>query len=394
MAMTESPRLPQDPQESKVGRISKEAVDSLLKDNSPDAKIKVLKDITSLYNEDAAGVALKETELTLIEDIFRTLVKVAEKEVRVVFSNSIKNSPRLPKDIALALVQDIDDVSTPILQASKVLGESDLMKIINSTKYANQLTAIARREYVSKGMSEALVEKNEEVAETLLTNFGAEISENTYNKILEKSGDSETIIKAMVEKGTMPITVMEKLLGHVNGQMRKDLDEKYHVVFESADVKKEMERGLRDATMRMMGWRTDDALKKKMLRQLSESGRLPPFVALSTGDYTMFEISIARLSRVSLNNVRILLNDRGELGFKGLYEKAQLPDELFEATSVVFQTIQMLDAERQAQHSSQIRFNPEEVIKRMKIVVGTRRIKNLDFLTIMMEHNLKWERPG
>ena len=392
--MTESSDISPKQQAGQVSRISKEDVDSLLKDTSPEAKIKVLNNITSLYNEEDKVAPLKEKELALIEDIFRTLVKVAEKEVRVAFSNSIKNSPRLPKDIALELVKDIDDVCIPILEASKVLGASDLLKIINSTNNTKQLMAIANREHVPKEISEALIEKNEEVSETLLKNFGAEISEETYGKILEKSGNSDVIVKAMVEKGTMPVTVMEKLLGHVKGEMRKELDKKYQVVFESTDVKKEMERGLREATMRMMGWRTDDALKKRMLKQLSDSGKLPPFVALTTGDYTMFEISMARLARVSLNNVRILLNDQGELGFKGLYDKAQLPEELFEAATVVYQTIQLLDAEQKAQHPSQRRFNPEEVIKRMKIVVGTRRIKNLDFLTIMMEQNLKWERPG
>ena len=244
------------PPESKSGRISKEDVDKLLTDNSPDAKIKVLNDITSLYNEDDDRAALKENELELIEDIFRTLVKVAEKEVRVAFSNSIKNSTKLPKDIALELAHDIDEVSVPILETSKVLGESDLLKIIRGRKNTGQLMAIARRERVSKIVSEALVENNEEVSETLLKNFGAEISESTYNKILEKSAGSDVIIKAMVEKGTMPVTIMEKLLKHVNGEMRKELDNKYHVVFESMDVKKEMERNLRDATMRMMGWRT------------------------------------------------------------------------------------------------------------------------------------------
>ena len=79
-------------------------------------------------------------------------------------------------------------------------------------------------------------------------------------------------------------------------------------------------------------------MKKKLLKELSDSGRLPPFVALSTGDYTMFEISMARLARLSLNNARILLNDQGDLGFKALYQKARLPDALFDAVSVVFRS--------------------------------------------------------
>ena len=383
-----------DQKANPMGRISKEAVDKLLTDDSSDTKIKVLNEITSLYNEEESKAPLQETELNLIEDIFRTLVKVAEREVRIAFSNSIKNSSKLPKDIALELAKDIDEVAIPILSASKVFSDNDLLKIINSTKNTGQLMAIAEREHVSKNLSAALVEKNEETVETLLKNFGAEISEETYSKIIEKSGGSEVVVKAMVEKGTMPVTIMEKLLKHVNGEMRNELDQRYQVVFESVDLKKEMENNLQQATMRMMGWRSDDALKKKLLKQLSDSGKLPPFVALSTGDYTMFEISMARLARLSLTNVRLLLNDQGELGFKALYKATALPDILFDATSVVFHVMQMLDAEQQkAANSLQRQFNPVDIINRMKVVVGNRRISHLDFLTTMMEHNIRWIKP-
>ena len=108
----------------------------------------------------------------------------------------------------------------------------------------------------------------------------------------------------------------------------------------------------------------------------------------------MFEISMARLARLSLTNVRLLLNDQGELGFKALYKATALPDILFDATSVVFHVMQMLDAEQQkAANSLQRQFNPVDIINRMKVVVGNRRISHLDFLTTMMEHNIRWIKP-
>jgi len=370
--------------------ISQADVENLLQNNSPDAQIKVLDKITALYNDDKEGASLGAKEAGAMEDIFRALVKSAETEVRVAFSNSIKNSVNLPKDIALNLAKDIDEVALPMLEASQVLNEEDLLQIISSSQSTKQLMAIARREHVSGDVSAALIAKDEEVIETLLNNAGTQLHDETYSRIIEKSGDSETIVKAMVEKGTMSVSIMEKLLKHVSGKIRKELDEKYQVVFESAALKKEMENDLHQATMRMMGLRSDDAQKKRMLKQLSDSGKLPPFVALVTGDYTMFEVNMARLARISLHNVRILLNDQGETGFKALYKKTELPEPLFEAAEVLVKTIQMLEAEQYPRQQYQVRIKTSDIIKRMKTVVGNRKINNLDFLVSMMEHNLKF----
>lgn len=366
----------------------------LLNDNSAENKIIVLDKITSIYKEEDAEAALDSKEAAVIEDIFRVLVKTAEARVRIAFSESIKNSMNLPKDIALALAKDIDQVALPMLQASQVLNDADLIEIIRSTNSLAHMKAIAQREHVSETISRELVEKDAEVIETLLGNFGAEIGTDTYDQILDKGEGSEVIIRAMVEKGQIPVTVMEKLLNYVKGSIRKELDEKYHVIFESKALKKEMETNLRQATRRMMGMRSSDAQKKKILKQLADTGRLSVFSALTTGNYAMFESDMARYARVSLNNVRILLNDPGEKGLEALYKKAGLPGNLYAATAVLIQTLQMLEAEHFDAQNLRNPFKPAEIIDRMKIVVGERKIDNLDFIVAMIEHNRKWLNSG
>ncbi len=371
-------------------RLSKDDVNRLLQDNSAENKIEVLGKITDLYNEDEADVSLDPKEVMAIEGIFRVLMKTAEARVRIAFSDSVKKSATLPKDIAISLAKDIDEVALPILQSSQVLNDNDLKEIIRSTSNLKHIKAIAQRETVSEEISKELVEKDAQVIETLLGNFGAQINAETYEKILDKGEGSEVIINAMVEKGAIPVTVMEKLLNYVKGTIRQELDQKYHVVFESKALKKEMEQNLHQATRRMMGLRAGDAQRKKLLKQLFDTGKLSLYSGLTMGNYTMFETDMARLSRVSLNNVRILLSDPGEMGFQGLYKKAGLPDVLYDATALLVHTLQTLEAEQYPKQKLRASFTPKEIIDRMLIMAGDRKIDNLDFIISMIEHNQRW----
>ena len=369
--------------------LSKRDVDKLLEDCSTGSKIELLNKITAVYNEGDEGLALTKSELAMVEDIFRVLVKTAEKEVRVAFSNGVKSSTTIPEDIVRSLARDIDDVAIPVLEFSEVLDEDELLDIIESGESTRRCVAIAKRQYVSQKLSSKLAEKDETVVEILLKNFGADISDATYTRIIETRADSETIVSAMVEKGTIPITVMEKLLRHVSGSMRKELDEKYHVVFESKQLKKEMEHNLYLASMKMMGLRSQDAQHRKMLRMLDSGGKTSVFTSLCNGDLNAFEIGLSRLCHISINNVRILINDLGGNGFKSLYKKAGLPHVLLEATEVVLKAVQTLEAENFIVKEMRIRITPKTIIERMKFLGGDRKVDHLDFLIFLMEDKLK-----
>ena len=62
--------------------------------------------------------------------------------------------------------------------------------------------------------------------------------------------------------------------------------------------------------------------------------RLTPTIilrALCMGDVGFFEAAMAVLSKVPLVNVRLLIHEKGEHGFKAVFDKAQTPPALFQA---------------------------------------------------------------
>lgn len=370
--------------------LSQDDIQRLLKDPSADGKIAVLSKITTMYNEQDESLSLDKKESAIVEDIFRVLMKTAETKVRAALSESVKSSDSLPKDIALSIARDIDEVALPVLQCSQVLDESDLKEIIQNSMSSAQLEAIAKRDEISESLSFELVKKDAKIADTLLNNTGAQVGAQAYEHLMTGDTLSDTMIRSMVEKGAIPVSVLEKMLASANTAIRKELDQKYHVVLEDKELKKEMENKLRAATKRMVGARANEAQRKQLLRELADSGRIGVFTGLTTGNYALFETDMARMARISLNNVRVLLNDPGNNGLRALYKAAKLPNSLFEATAVMVQTLQMLEAEYLEKNKGMRgSFSPSEIIQRLYTVVGERKVENIDVFISMIEGGRK-----
>jgi uncharacterized protein (DUF2336 family) len=363
-------------------KLSNADVEKLMKYPSTKARQEVLSKITEQYNVLDEG-SLTGDEAKIVEDIFRVLAKSAEVEIRKSLAESVKNSATLPRDIALTMAKDISEVAIPMLQSSQVLNDDDLLEIINSTQDTERVIAVAKRENLSEKMTTNLLDKgNEEITKTVLGSYGSNISNASYQKLMDGPEVSEQIVHAMVEKGSLSVTLTEKLLKRVTGKIRESLDEKYQIIFESKQMKAEMEKNLQAAAEKMMGVRSNDARNRKLMDELQVKGKLGPFTALSMGNYQMFEVTISRLAYVPLNNVRILLYDHGSVGFKKLYEKAKMPEDLFNLVSLGVRALQTLDAEAP---KPVLTHKPKDMVERMKMLAGNQEIAYMDFFISLIK---------
>jgi len=76
--------------------------------------------------------------------------------VRRALSVTLKNSPNLPRGIALRLAQDIDTIAVPLLENSPVFNDDDLIEVLKS-KAAAKVMAVAKRPTVSDHIARAIV---------------------------------------------------------------------------------------------------------------------------------------------------------------------------------------------------------------------------------------------
>ncbi len=308
-------------------KLTGEDVAKLLTDQSAETRVETAAKIAADFGDDV----LTDAERKLAEDILRLMVRDAEVRVREALAHNLKESPRLPHDMAKTLALDVDSVALPVLQFSEVLNDADLIEIVRGQGAVKQI-AIAKRPNVSERVSDALVEtRDEEVVANLVSNIGAEISETSLQRVVDDFGDRENIQDAMVQRPKLPITVSERLVTMVSESMKEELARRHEL---PADMATDLILQSRERATISLSTESDGDELERLIRQLHENGRLTPSIVLRAvcmGDLDFFEAAMVRLTGVPLLNVRLLIHDSGPLGLKGVWRQSGLPEAHFMA---------------------------------------------------------------
>ena len=317
-------------------------VSKLLKDKSEGARADAARKLGAQLQD---GV-MTASERRIAEDILRLMVNDAELRVREALSQSLKNCMLMPHDVAMSLARDEDTVALPILEASRLLTDDDLIEIIDSHNAAKQI-AISTRKAVSAIVCDALIEtKVEEAVSNLAANEGARITEKSMQRILDNHGDSERVQSGLTHRAKLPVTVSERLVTMVSEKLRDHLMS--HHEFDP-DVAADLILQVRErAVTGLLSPNSPERDVERLVKQLHDNDRLTPSLilrALCTGDMVFFEASLARRANVPTGNAQILIHDSGALGLMSLFEAANLPSKLYPAVQVAVHVADELQAE-------------------------------------------------
>ena len=189
-------------------KLTVDDVGRLIVERSPEARAETAAKIADQFDQGS----LTPAERSLAEDIFRLLIKDAEVRVRQAISIHLKESALLPHDVAVSLARDVEDVSLPILQFSKVLTDQDLIAIVRDDSVTKQL-AITRRAEISSAVSDVLVDTgNTAVVASLVANEGADISAGTLDKVETRFRDEPTVTGRLKQRSRLPMALTERLV--------------------------------------------------------------------------------------------------------------------------------------------------------------------------------------
>ncbi|MEE8517054.1 MAG: DUF2336 domain-containing protein [Alphaproteobacteria bacterium] len=314
-----------------MAKLTKADIEKLLADPS----VKQRAETAAMVAGEFSDQHFDASERKLAAEIFRIMVHDAGVRVREALSAHLKESPDIPHDIAMSLANDVDSVALPIIEFSEVLTDNDLVEIINASGELKQ-SAVARRETLSTDVTKALVEtENETVIATMMDNDGAEISEDSFQTVLEKFSDSDAIKTPMALRSVLPIDVSERLVTLVSDNLREHLLTKKEL---DEEATADLILGIRErATLGLLLPGTEAEDMEKLVGQLEENDRLTPSIilrALCAGNLTFFESAMAHCSNIPIANVRILVHDSGYLGLVALFDKTSLPKEMLPAIRV------------------------------------------------------------
>lgn len=315
--------------------LSKSDVVRLLSDPSPASRVDLAAKVARQFDAE-----LTDSERQIAEDIIRVMARDAVTRVRSSLAENLKASRSLPRDVALTLARDVEDVAIPILSVSTVLTDSDLVELIRAGSDGKH-EAIAKRPGVTSVVADALIDHGSEGAvAALVANDTAQIGERGLNKVIDRFGTSEKVQDPLVRRQQLPVTVAERLVAVVSERLQD-----YLVTHHDLPAKAAADLILRSrerATVSLLSDQNDEAELERLVSQLNNAGRLTPSLivrALCTGDIAFFEAAMSLLARVPLGNTRLLIHDAGRLGLKSLYEKAGMPAALLPACRIAIDVV-------------------------------------------------------
>ena len=275
---------------------------------------------------------LSDEERKYANEIISILADDTAELVRRTLSVTLRNSPRLPRHVALKLAQDVESVAIPLLESSPVFSDEDLIELVLAVTTAKQ-AAIAARDTLSPDLSEVICEHASEAAvETVSTNSGAELTDRAFEAALDRFPANEKLHEGFIMRDHVPVHIAEKMVSLVSGQVFDLLINRHEL---PAQMAIDLAAGARErSTVDLVeqAGRTSDLVR--FVQQLNLNGRLTHSLimrALCMGHMPFVEHALAELSGVPHARVWLMIHDAGPLGLQAIFDRAGIHRKLLPA---------------------------------------------------------------
>ncbi|MBI1196317.1 MAG: DUF2336 domain-containing protein [Phenylobacterium sp.] len=321
---------------------------------------------------------LSDEDRALAADILRVMAADATELVRGAISETLQASPIVPRDVALRLARDVESICLPMLAFSPAFTDDDLAEIVRLGGPVRQV-AIAKRPTLSPKVTDSIAEHGGERAVTAAcANPGAEFGEKGLGRVIERFEASERVLAAVAYRNALPLSITERLITLVSGQVRQHL-ETHHAL--SAEAALEIATGAAErATVDIVDQAGRAADVRGLVTHLNVEGRLTASLllrALAHGHMTFFEWGVAELAGVPHHRTWLMIHDAGPLGLRAIYERAGLPARLFPAFRAAVDTFHSMEFDGGA--NDQARFQ-ERMLQRFLTQPQSVAREDVDYL--------------
>jgi uncharacterized protein (DUF2336 family) len=289
---------------------------------------------------------LSPEERAHAEGILAIMAQDAAVLVRRALAVALKNSPKLPHDIAVKLAQDIETIALPIILNSPVLTDADLVEIVRVCPPSKQ-AAVASRENLSVIVTGAIAAYGApEAVQRAVANDNALFDEDGLTTALDRFAGVSSITSAMVHRSELPLSITEKLVSLVAGEAFDYLVNNHEL---PPQIAIDLAMGARErVTVDII----EQAIRQKdiarFVQQLHLNGRLSPSLlmrALCMGQIEFIGHAMAELAGMAHQRIWLMIHDSGPLGLKAAFERAGLPPRLFPPFRAALEVYHSIDRE-------------------------------------------------
>lgn len=289
---------------------------------------------------------LDERDREAAQKILRLLANDAAELVRRAMAVTLKASDLLPIDVARRLAADVDSIALPVISASPVFSDEDLIEIVRAGSPVRQV-AVAGRPRVSRDVAGVLAGVGcEQAVRMLAANDNADLSEQALGVIVDRFAASPEVVTAVAYRQVLPLHVTERLIALASETVREHLVARHAVAPETAIRLAQYAR--ERATVDLVDQAASSADIGAFMAQLNLRKSLNASLllrALARGQMAMFEHGLAELANTPHQRAWLMIHDAGPLGLKAIYDRAGLPPRLFQAFRAGVDTWRALSAE-------------------------------------------------
>jgi uncharacterized protein (DUF2336 family) len=278
-----------------------------------------------LYSE------LSSDDLAAAEGAMLMLLDDPSPLVRRALADALAASPSAPPAIVIALAADQPQIAAPVYALSPLFVDADLVDAAATGAGVVQ-SAIASRAALPCSVAAAIAEVGTaESCLLLVENLDADIAPFSIDRIVDRFGHLAAIREALLARDDISVATRQALIiklsqtlaDFVAGRAWLGSEHAHRIAREACEK----------ATVTIAANSPENELRP-LIRHLRASGQLTAGLilrALLSGNSTLFEESMAELTDMPVARVSGLVHDRGSVGLRALFERAQLPSSTYPA---------------------------------------------------------------
>ncbi|MGO4410910.1 MULTISPECIES: DUF2336 domain-containing protein [unclassified Brevundimonas] len=279
-----------------------------------------------------------EAEAALYGAVLSDLTDAMELAVRAELAQRFAAVPDAPHQLIRRLANDeAEDVAHPVLRASPVLTEADLIHVIRS-RGQGHMRAVSQRAEVSEAVSDAIIERgDDETLGVLLGNEGACLSRAASEAAVERARVNPALHAATVERASLPPDLLNEMYFAVEARLRQRILEQ-NARLDPALLESALAAGRARVATDDGALPPDYAESLAYVEELRIAGQLtPPVLArfLRSGSRTSFLIALSQLADIDFHTARQIIERRELDALAVVCKAADLDRALFLTYAVV-----------------------------------------------------------
>ena len=305
--------------------LSSESLLELARSRAPADRERLLLGIVDLCEaSESSEVAASVQIQALLNSIFLGLVVGAERDIRRRLSNKLATADWCPSALVNVLALDEIEIARPIIAASPVLKDGDLVRLLVEATIEHQIE-VARRPNLAASVVAEIVRKAEPAVMTALAaNVSAEIAEADMLRLVEQARQVAALRAPLSAHPKLTDDLALRLYIWVGQTLRDALADRFRLdptrmmmaLAEAvAEAHSAPPEGQGVVVMARDGER--EAMEGRLIEKLHSAGQLRPGYlvrVLQEGRLSLFVAALATLGRFETEQVRRTIDsDRPEL---------------------------------------------------------------------------------